>query len=1019
MQQRLVHELFQEQVRRTPNATAVVYESHSLSYTELNAKANQLARYLRKREIAPDQLVGICVERSLEMLVGLLGILKAGGAYVPLDPSYPADRLQYMADDAAPRVLLTQARMRERLPLTAAEVIALDEQWSEIAHQPDENVDTTGLGLNSHHLTYIIYTSGSTGTPKGVMVTHSNLVSSTAARIAYYPGPNRFLLLSPLGFDSSVAGIFGTLLQGGTLIVAPQESLRDPTTLLHSVRAQKPTCLLCVPALYRALLAVSGRTLAQSTLTQVIVAGEACPPSLVSESAERAPQIAVFNEYGPTEATVWSTVFDCSAPLGDGAVPIGRPIESTRIYILNSHLEPVPPAEPGELYIGGPGVARGYLNRPELTQQRFVADPFSAHHGARIYKTGDLARWLLDGNIEYLGRNDGQVKIRGFRIELGEIETQLLQHPQVNEAVVLAREDEPGERRLVAYVVGKRSKESSDEVCERSDSPIPSTTAHPAPGQISSPRFPGRISRYTGRPIPQAEMQEWLDCTIARLRALRPRKVLEIGCGVGLLLRHIAPECERYVGTDSSDAALDELRSWLKGQDTLSHVQLKHCAAAELSNIHDGPFDTVILNSIIQGFPAPEYMVLILGQAVRLLADGGQIFVGDVRHFGLLRTLESAVHLHQVPDTVTLGQLRKRIARAVALERELVVDPCFFQQLSAHLPQISCTEIQLRRGHAPNELTRYRYDVVLYVGKEPPPRPSFQVLDWQAIGGSMVQFEAFLKLHPGSSVHLTSIPNSRIAGDLAAQQLVESGEESSEVGTLRRQLAARPLEGIDPEAFWKWGEIHGYEVRAGWGGQDRPDTFEVQVTNRRRSTDPVVRTSPQRLMEETKPITAHMNDPQLARFRQRLIPKLRAYLKERLPEHMIPAMWVILDKIPLTENGKTDRRALPDSQTRPEQAGEYFAPCTELERALADIWAQMLRLDQISVKDDFFELGGNSLHAMKLAARIASDLGVEVSVVDVLQAPTIEQMATLMEAKTSSDSAPMITGELEYEEGVV
>ncbi len=447
---RLAQEVFEEQVQRTPDATALVYEGESLSYAELNAHANQLARYLIAHGATPNGLVGLCLERSAQMIVALLGILKAGCAYLPLDPSYPPQRLRQMLTEASPAIVLTEHRVTTLLEPTTAQLLPID---APVAAGLDRGNVKVPLGVDAQSAAYVIFTSGSTGAPKGVIVTHRNLVSSTTARMQYYPEPSRFLLLSPLGFDSSVAGIFGTLLQGGTLIVAPQEAIQDPAILLRTLQDQEPTCLLCVPALYRALLSVPGTVLADSTVSKVILAGEACPASLIAESAERAPGIRIFNEYGPTEATVWATVFECQLPLTDRVVPIGRPIDNTRIYILNPHLQPVPLEAVGELFIGGTGVARGYLHRPDLTQERFLPDPFSPGTDARMYKTGDLARWRIDGTLEYLGRTDSQVKLRGCRVELTEIEAQLTQHERIREAAAIVREDGSGEKRLVAYVV--------------------------------------------------------------------------------------------------------------------------------------------------------------------------------------------------------------------------------------------------------------------------------------------------------------------------------------------------------------------------------------------------------------------------------------------------------------------------------------------------------------------------------------------------------------------------------------
>ena len=459
-----MHELFEAQAAKTPDAIALEYGDLRLTYAELNVRANRLAHQLRMLGVKPDALVAICIERSLEMIVGLLAILKAGGAYVPLDPDSPGERVSFMLKDCAPIGVLTnaheQVRLSAALDRTAREIpiIDLDADAEAWAGQPASNPDRTSVGLTSRHLAYVIYTSGSTGHPKGVMVTHRNLVSSTFARTKTYGGYGRFLLLSPVSFDSSVAGIFGTLTSGGSLVIASREAVRDPSRLNDDISKFRVETLLCVPALYRQILEFSASGSCERSLSKIIVAGEICPSDLVSKSAKVRPQALFFNEYGPTETTVWSSMWPADPAFVKDleehtSVPIGRPIPNTRIYILDRHGEPVPQGVTGEICIGGAGVARGYLNRPELTAERFVADPFAAESGARMYKSGDLGRYLPDGNIEFLGRNDFQVKIRGFRVELGEIEARLTQHPGVRQAVVLAREGESGDKRLVAYVV--------------------------------------------------------------------------------------------------------------------------------------------------------------------------------------------------------------------------------------------------------------------------------------------------------------------------------------------------------------------------------------------------------------------------------------------------------------------------------------------------------------------------------------------------------------------------------------
>jgi amino acid adenylation domain-containing protein len=445
-----IYQLFEEQAECTPDKIAITFASEKLTYVQLNTRANQLAHYLQKLGVVPDQLVGICIERSLDMVVGILGILKAGGAYVPLDPAYPQERLAFMLNDTQTSILLTQQHLLANLPPHNARTICLDTDWESISGESQEN---PAIATSPDARAYIIYTSGSTGKPKGTQITHRNLVNSTTARIAYYQEPiAKFLLLSSFGFDSSVAGIFWTLCCGGTLYLPEGGLQRDVSKLIELISQNHISHLLCLPSLY-ALILQQKKTEKLVSLGTVIVAGEACPISLVQNHFQSQPETSLFNEYGPTEATVWSSVYSCYRSVSTAQVSIGRAIANTQIYILDSDLHPVPIGVPGEIYISGEGLARGYLNHAAMTAEKFIPNPFSKNPGMRLYKTGDLACYLSDGNIEFLGRIDHQVKLRGFRIELEEINAVLLQHLAVEESVAIVREDVVGDQRLVAYIV--------------------------------------------------------------------------------------------------------------------------------------------------------------------------------------------------------------------------------------------------------------------------------------------------------------------------------------------------------------------------------------------------------------------------------------------------------------------------------------------------------------------------------------------------------------------------------------
>ncbi len=449
-----LHELFSEQARRTPEATALSFAGEQLSYAELDRRSSLLARRLRRWGVGCEQLVGLLCEPSLELVVGMLGILKAGGAYLPIDARHPAERVRTVLADSGLRVLLTQASLAERLLEYPEQILCLDTEWAEI----EEETAELEVGVLPSQLAYIIYTSGSTGKPKGVMVTHANVARLLAATQGGYgfDSQDTWTLFHSPAFDFSVWEVWGALLTGGRLVVVPYVVSRSPEVFYRLLGQESVTVLNQTPSAFRLLNEVeeSAENLEPLSLRLVIFGGEALEMRSLRGWFERHgdEQPRLVNMYGITETTVHVTYRPLSlADLGRASV-IGEAIEDLQVYVLDGHGQPAPLGVSGELFVGGAGVARGYLGRPELTAERFVPDPFSAEPGARLYRSGDLARRLPDGELEYLGRGDRQVKIRGFRIELGEIEAALLAHAEVREAVVTVREDTPDDKKLVAYI---------------------------------------------------------------------------------------------------------------------------------------------------------------------------------------------------------------------------------------------------------------------------------------------------------------------------------------------------------------------------------------------------------------------------------------------------------------------------------------------------------------------------------------------------------------------------------------
>src|SRR5438067_2244325 len=446
-QDRCLHQLIEAQAARSPDRVAVLVEGESLTYRELNRRASQLARHLRQLGVGPDVLVGVLTERSLEMVVSLLGILKAGGAYVPLDPGYPSERLAGMIKDAGVRVLVTQERLRSVLPPQDCLLVAVDSTWDEIARHDDADLQ---VEVRPENLAYVIFTSGSTGRPKGVAVTHRSLVNLLES-MAREPGLTEadvLLSVTTLSFDIAALELYLPLLRGARVALATRDEALDGQRLIQRMSSSGATVMQATPATWRLLLESGWNG---NPRLKVLCGGEALSRNLADDLLRRAA--SVWNVYGPTETTVWSSAWRVEP--GEGVISIGRPIANTQMWVLDARLQPMPAGAPGELCIGGVGVARGYWERPDLTAEKFVPDPLSGEPGSRLYRTGDLVRWLPDGRLECLGRIDHQVKVRGFRIEPGEIEASVMRHPAVREGVVIAREDTPGDKRLVAYLVAE------------------------------------------------------------------------------------------------------------------------------------------------------------------------------------------------------------------------------------------------------------------------------------------------------------------------------------------------------------------------------------------------------------------------------------------------------------------------------------------------------------------------------------------------------------------------------------
>jgi|GEM_PF-192527 len=972
-----------ERAALSPGAPAVRFGGASLSHGELRARVVALAGRLREAGVVRGTRVAVHVERGPGILVGMLATWEAGGVYLPLDPSYPAERLAFLLADSGAGVVLTEPHLS--LPEHGARTVHLDPPAS---GDPGTSPAVPAVETAPGDLAYLIYTSGSTGTPKAVMVAHGQLAHTLdgALDTLRFAADDVVASLASVAFDISLLELLCPLVAGGSVRVVPRAEVQDADALVEAVR--DVTVLHAVPALMRQVVdrAADG---VLPRLRTLLVGGDLVPPDLLEAMRGTFPAARTHVLYGPTEGTIICATWEVPASGPVEGHPVGRPLPGVRLRVLDAHGQPVPVSVPGEIGISGGGVTLGYLGRPEQTAAQFVS-----RGGERAYRTGDRARWRPDGVLEFLGRVDAQVKVRGFRIEPGEVEAALRASPGVREAVVLAREDVPGEKRLVAYVVPegaeaeRATEESAVEQVAGWETVFEETYGEGESVEDPTLNLTGWNSSYTGRPIPEAEMREWVERTVERILDLRPERVLEIGCGTGLLLFRVAPHARHYHGTDFSRVALEFVGRHLK---PLPQVRLSVREADRLDGLAEEAFDTVVLNSVSQYFPGVDYLLRVLEGAAAVLRPGGRIFVGDVRSLPLLGAFHASVEGFRAPDDLPAATLRARVRRGMAEEQELLVEPAFFEALRARIPRIGRVEVQVKRDGHDNEVSRFRYDAVLHLDGEAA-RTEPQVRRWggedvDALRGVLSESDS------GRALAVLGVPDARVAPHVRAAELLAGGSVAT-AGELRAALA-NAGGGVRPEALFILADELGRRVEVRPGAAGSLDVL-FHAAGRDDAAFPAAEAEPQ-------PWEAYANDPQWGRRMRHLVPALRTGLRDRLPEYMVPSAFVVLEAFPVTSNGKVDRAALP----APDVAGgarAYMPPRTVLEERLAAVWAEVLGVERVGVEESFFDLGGHSLLATQVMSRVREALGVEVPLRALFEAPTVAGLAERVEAARAAGS---------------
>ncbi len=971
---RPVHALVSEHAAAAPAAPAVVSAAGTLTYGELVAHARRLAHHLRAHGVGltpgTEPLVAVALAPGPDQIIALLAALEAGAAYLPLDPCQPVARLAALLDDADVVALIAESSLADALSHPGRLIVCPEDDRSTLAALPCHALD---LAPDPHRLAYVIHTSGSTGRPNPVEVEHrslSNLAAWHRETFALTPASRTSLMASP-AFDASVGEVWSALTSGGCLFVPDPDTRRTPTALLAWLANNSITNTFIPTSLLEICLSEGGWP---STLAVLYTGGDRlsrAPPSDLP--------CPLFNHYGPTENTVSSTV--ALVPPADPRPPtIGRPIANTVAYVLDPARQPVPIGVAGELYVGGVGLARGYRARPVLTAERFVDNPFGP---GRLYATGDLARHRPDGQLEFLGRKDAQVKIRGARVEPGEIDAALIATGRVAEAITVALPDAHGAARLVSYVVPALAPPASRKPVE-AGSPEPAAASldqdHVArwralydetyldtDGEVDPElNLSGWNSSFTGLPIPRAEMLEWVDHTVSNVLQAAPQSILELGCGTGLLLYRLAPHVGHYAACDLSACAIAGIRAHIaKSPERFANVTLATSAADDLGWLAPGErFDTLVMSSVVQYFPSSDYLVSTLAAALEHVSAGGRVIVSDVRNLDLADHFRRAVE--------------RRRGMVPREDKELQLAPDFFSALPARLPRITAVEVRPRRGRARNEMALYRYDVTLHVERAP----------------TTITPRLFT-----SPPALTNLERELLA---TRTPILVRGLSDARRDDTPAHAHALEIEDLHTLAA-RTG--HRVDVRLCPGSETLEALFIAEHAYSPRT--PLTWQEP--MLAPTDPTRA-ASDPLRRERASALMNDLRQHLANTLPDYMVPSAIVVLESMPLSPNGKVDRRALPaPSASRPDIGSRLRPPTTPTEELLARLMAEALELDHVGIDDNFFALGGHSLMALQLIVRIEDETGVALLLGRLFENPTVAGLARAVHNATPATAATPAT----------
>lgn len=834
MTAKLLHTLFDQNVKSSPDSIAIITASQRITYQQLDETSNFYAEKLIKHQLKPNQLVAVIMEKGWEQIVAVLSILKTGAAYLPIDPNESRERLEYLLSITEVSVVLTQKKyhgflncLKNRHIISIEETIKLFQSKLELG---DNNA-------KERDLAYVIFTSGSTGSPKGVMITHQSVVNTILDMNERFSvnSKDKILAISDLTFDLSVYDIFGTLAAGATLVIMDPCDSKDPTRWGSLIFKEGVTIWNSVPVLMNMFVEFlkNHPSIQKHSLRLVLLSGDWIPLNLPNKIRSLFGSIDIISLGGATEASIWSILYPIqSIDPHWKSIPYGMAMKNQSFYVLDQNLKLVTNDQKGELYIGGIGVANGYWRDNDRTSAQFILHPIYG----RLYKTGDLGRYLPDGNIEFLGRVDFQVKISGYRIEIGAIEKYLLDFPSIKQAVVVPIQEQRHPR-LAAYLTLNQNNILSNENSfsdlegeqidywqkvydELGQDTLYSVNDDPTFNTV------GWVSSYLNQSIPTVQMQEWVNNTVQRILALKANSILEIGCGTGLLLFQLAQKTEHYHATDFSKRTIEYLETHLQ-KSNINNVELfKH----EAKNIHLLPdsYDTIILNSVVQYFPSLNYFMEVLEKCISRVNAKGYIFIGDLRSLVHLKAFHASVLLARHGEEMNFQDWLAALEKSVEEEDELIIESKLFYKLKEINKRITHVKIILKEGKFNNEMNNFRYDVILYID-HPMPAMDSDLLswkDWKLNNFNIEQIHSLLSKEKINHLAIKNVPNQRLAG-LDAVIHSDLVNAKNWVDICKDIISDERSKSVDPEVFFEQAYNHHYDIIVTWSSD--AVTFRIVV----------------------------------------------------------------------------------------------------------------------------------------------------------------------------------------------